>query len=158
MKQEILKWIEEFVEQPNPKLGNWAPCPYARAARINNQIKIIEGTVPSADIDVLLSHEWEHEVYVYWYPTDEYSAELFQSMVKKLNKKLMPRDIVILEDHPKLIEHVNDVCMNFGKAALMIVQKLSSLNDAADKLERQGYYQHWTQEELDEVKTWRYDR
>ncbi len=44
MKEQILKWMQDFVEQPNPKLGNWAPCPYARSARINNQITIQQGT------------------------------------------------------------------------------------------------------------------
>ena len=50
MKQEeivekLTKWMAEFVEVPNSKLGDWAPCPYARQARINNKISIRFSTV-----------------------------------------------------------------------------------------------------------------
>ena len=45
MKKEIIKWMKEFVEVPNVKLGNWAPCPYARKARLDKQIEIVEGEV-----------------------------------------------------------------------------------------------------------------
>ena len=41
LEQELFKWMNDFVEQPNPLLGNWAPCPYARAARINKRIHIM---------------------------------------------------------------------------------------------------------------------
>ena len=46
MQGKIYHLMKDFVEKPNPKLGNWAPCPYARAARINNQIAIQQGTNP----------------------------------------------------------------------------------------------------------------
>ena len=42
LKNKLTEWITSFVEVPNAKLGNFAPCPYARAARVNNQIEIIE--------------------------------------------------------------------------------------------------------------------
>jgi len=157
MKNEIIKWMKEFVEQPNPKLGNWAPCPYARAARINGKIKIIEGDDPFIDLANLHAIEdWTHEVYVFWYPTDTYSPDTFSEMSKQLNKLYMPENIVILEDHPGLVEKVNGVQMNFGKASLLVVQRLDELNAAADKLRSKGYYDHWSQEEIDEVVTWRY--
>jgi hypothetical protein len=156
MKTKILNWLKEFVEQPHPKLGNWAPCPYARAARINNQIEIYQGT--NALIDFESIDLETKEVYVFWYPVEQYTGEQFAEITQTLNETLMPQDIVVLEDHPDLVEHVNGVHMNFGEASLHVIQKLSKLNEAADKLERQGYYKHWTQEELDEVKTWRYDR
>lgn len=156
MINKINDWLKEFVEKPHPKLGNWAPCPYARAARINNQIEIRQGT--NALIDFESINLEEKEVYVFWYPVEQYTGEQFAEITKTLNETLMPQDIVVLEDHPELQEHVNGVHMNFGEASLHVIQNLSKLNEAADKLERQGYYKHWTQEELDEVKTWRYDR
>lgn len=156
MKTKILNWLQEFVEQPHPKLGNWAPCPYARAARINNQIEICQGQNPLIDFETIDLET--KEVYVFWYPIEQYTGEQFAEITRTLNETLMPKDIVVLEDHPELVERVNGVHMNFGEASLHVIQKLSKLNEAADKLERQGYYKHWTQEELDEVKTWRYDR
>ena len=43
--------------------------------------------------------------------------------------------------------------MNFGDASLQIVQRLSELNTASEKLERQGYYDTWPKEEYDAVVT-----
>lgn len=37
---KLTKWMTDFIEVPNPKLGDWAPCPYARQARVNNNISI----------------------------------------------------------------------------------------------------------------------
>jgi hypothetical protein len=30
------------------------------------------------------------------------------------------------------------------------------LNNASDKIREKGYYEHWSQEELDSVVSWRY--
>jgi hypothetical protein len=48
--------------------------------------------------------------------------------------------------------------MNFGHCGLLVIQKLSKLNNAADKLKGQGYYDTWSQQALDEVVTWRYEK
>jgi len=152
MEKQLIEWMKEFVEQPNPKLGNWAPCPYARAARINNQIEIRQGTNPLIDVE---SINWKREVYVFWYPTEQYTGLDFEQIARDLNDAYMPNDIVVLEDHPELVETVNGVHMNFGQSALLIVQRLKELNSAADKLRSKGYYDHWNQSELDQVVTWR---
>jgi len=153
MQEKIIQWMQDFVEKPNPKLGNWAPCPYARAARINNQINIQQGTTPLLDIK---SINWKQEVYVFWYPTAQYTGLEFSQLAKDINEAYMPADIVVLEDHPDLVETVNGVNMNFGESALLIVQRLGSLNAAADKIRDKGYYDHWSKEEIDSVVTWRY--
>ena len=45
--------------------------------------------------------------------------------------------------------------MNFGLCSLVLVQRLSKLNNASKVLKEKGYYDNWTQEDLDEVVTWR---
>ena len=99
MEKQLIEWMKEFVEQPNPKLGNWAPCPYARAARINNQIEIRQGTNPLVDVE---SINWKREVYVFWYPTEQYTGLEFEQIAQDLNDAYMPNDIVVLEDHPQI--------------------------------------------------------
>ena len=42
MKDDIIRWMKEFVEVPHPNFGNFAPCPYAKEARIENKIKFVE--------------------------------------------------------------------------------------------------------------------
>ena len=40
IQDEITTWMTDFVEKPNALLKNWAPCPYARQARIADKIKV----------------------------------------------------------------------------------------------------------------------
>ena len=146
--------MQEFVEQPNAKLGNWAPCPYARKARLDNQIEIVEGENVLVDY---LDCDFDHkEVYVFWYPTEQYSAESLSNMIKHINFDERDHDIVFLEDHPDDDEVINGERMNFGSAILVIVQRLSKLNEASDALAKTDYYKHWSKKNLRDVKDWRY--
>jgi hypothetical protein len=158
IKSQLLEWMRSFVEQPNPALGDWAPCPYARAARLNNQIHIIDSTVTNLPVTTVQSLTLleQYEVVVICFDHTEIAGEDCRALTASLNNQLMKDDFVILEDHPDLVEHVAGVHMNFGHCGLYVVQRLSKLNAAADKLKEKGYYDTWSQSELDEVVTWRY--
>jgi hypothetical protein len=158
VKTQLLEWMTLFVEEPNPNLGNWAPCPYARAARINNKILIIDSaaTALAKTVENNLPMLDSYEVVVICFDHNSISGVECANLTQDLNKDLMKQDVVILEDHPELTEHVNGVKMNFGQCGLYVVQRLSKLNEAAQKLHAGGYYDHWSTSELDEVVTWRY--
>ena len=156
--RNLTKWMTEFIEMPNPKLGDWAPCPYARQARVNNKIGIkftevfdFENAI-SESIE-LLEHK---EVIVICFDHLTIDPISLQEYVKNKNNTLLPSNYVILEDHPDSPEYINDVCMNFGECGLLVIQKLDKLNKASDQLREKGYYNHWTQKDLDEVVTWRH--
>ena len=153
MKQKIIKWMQDFLEVPNPALGGWAPCPYARAARVKNKIKIIHGEPTGSDIvELVETLDWGgNEAYVFWYELDEIDLESFVALNKKLNEDYRDRDIVVLGDHPESDEVINGVRMNFDHASLQIVQRMSELNRASEVLERQGYYDTWPKDAYDEV-------
>jgi len=157
ISQKLLNWLEEFVEHPHPSLGNWPPCPYARQARLSNNILINQGKDPYQDgLELVKNYNWDKEVVVFWYDYTLYPVTKFVADVQKLNKEIMPLNVVALEDHPNAEEYVAGVKMNFGSCALLIVQKLSKLNDAADQLRNKGYYDTWSIESLEEVVSWRY--
>jgi hypothetical protein len=157
IKSALIKWMQDFVEVPNAKLGNWAPCPYARAARINNKIDVCFSSVPNLffTIKEKLPALESMDVVVICFDHEFITPEVLQEWVAETNKYLMPKDFVILEDHPDSPEYVNGVRMNFGSCGLLVLQKLSKLNEAADKLNQQGYYNHWKNDELNSVVTWR---
>lgn len=160
VQEQLLAWLKEFVEQPNPLLGNWAPCPYARQARINNQIKIefVEATDLCRETYDNLHWLDKFDVLVLCFDHAQISATLTQEYVKTMNSELMKENIVILEDHPDAKEYVSGVNMNFGKCGLLVVQKLDKLNTASEQLQSKGYYNHWNQEAVDEVVTWRFNK
>ena len=49
----------------------------------------------------------------------------------------------MLDDHPADQEIVNGVCMNQGRYALALVQRLSELNDKAASIAKNGFYNNW---------------
>lgn len=157
IQEQLLAWMKEFVEQPNPVLGNWAPCPYARQARINNQIKVefIEALGLCKETYDNLHWLDSFDVLILCFDHKKIDPVLTQAYVKILNSSLMKENIVILEDHPAAKEYVNGVKMNFGKCGLLVIQNLDKLNTASEQLKSKGYYDHWSQAELDEVVSWR---
>lgn len=158
VEQLLLDWMRDFVEQPHPLMNDWPVCPYARQARISNNITILPGTDPIADGMGLINHDWNKEVIVFWYNTSAWAGAEFVERVEELNQELLKHDIVALEDHPDVEEVVSGIKMNFGHCALLIVQRNSKLNQAADQLRSKGYYDTWSQEDLDKIVTWRYNK
>jgi hypothetical protein len=158
--KQLNTWLETFVEQPHPALGDWAPCPYARAARLNNQISICFGEVFEFQ-DILresmgtLEHK---EVVVVCFDHHTIDPVSLQEWAAAINRTLLvPAGYVLLEDHPDSPEYVGGVKMNFGRCGLLVIQKLDKLNTAADQLRAKGYYTHWDQNSLDQVVNWRYE-
>ncbi len=162
MNQELIvlqlnEWMMSFVEQPNPALGNWAPCPYARQARVNGLTSIKFSTIPELRDVVKESIETlEHkDVVVICFDHQYIDPVSLQEFVNGMNKMLMPIDYVILEDHPDAPEYINGIKMNFGQCGLLLMQRLSKLNEASEQLKQKGYYDSWSRENLDYVVNWR---
>lgn len=155
IRQELEHWLTNFVEQPNPLLNNWSPCPYARKARLSNKILIVFDT--PLEIHQYTDQLENYEVVVLCFDHIKFSASQIELFTRHVNSILMLHDYVVLEDHPDSEELINGVKMNFGKCGLMILQQLSKLNNAADQLREKGYYTAWLKENLDEVVNWRYD-
>tara|TARA_R110000823_G_scaffold139667_1_gene269667 strand:+ start:54 stop:563 length:510 start_codon:yes stop_codon:yes gene_type:complete len=159
IQEEILTWMKDFVEKPNPLLKNWAPCPYARQARIADKIKIYWSD--QSDIQNVISTSLmqleDNDAVIIAFDHNLIDPRELADKVNDWNKNwLMPLDFVLLEDHPDTIEHVNGVHMNFGKCGLIIVQRLSELNEASEKLKEKGYYDTWSEDDLNFVVNWRY--
>ena len=68
---------------------------------------------------------------------------------------LMPMNLLALEDHPQAEENVNGVIMNNGKYPIVLMQRLSKIQNFSNILKKQGYYDVWSEENLDDVVNWR---
>lgn len=155
IRQKLTSWLVDFVEKPNPLLNNWPPCPYARQARLSDQILIVFDS--PLEISQYTRHLTNYEVVILCFDHKQFSASQVELFAKHVNSILIWKDYVVLEDHPDSKEFVNGVQMNFRECGLMILQRLSKLNTAADQLREKGYYNTWSKENLDEVVNWRYD-
>lgn len=163
IKKDLITWMKEFVEKPNSLLGNWAPCPYARQARLQDKVDITfvepEFLLSRIRLDTTLWKDNEQEAIVYAIDHKKVNARDLAERCNNWNTNLLMKDdFVILEDHPYTVEHVNGVHMNYGKCALVILQKLSKLNEASEKLKDKGYYDTWSDKEKKFVVDWRFNK
>jgi hypothetical protein len=157
IKEQLSEWMVNFIEKPNSLLGNWAPCPYTRQARIANKIEVQFTEVSNMfeTINEQLSKLEHKDVIIICFDHDRISPEFLQEFVVGTNTLLMKNDYVILEDHPNTPEYVNGVKMNFGHCGLLLLQKLSKLTDASNLLKEKGYYDVWSKHNLNDVVNWR---
>jgi hypothetical protein len=155
-KQDVLSWVENFVEKTNPNLNNWSPCPFARRSRLENRLTIVKGSDVFEDVNSLvLSWDDSYDVVVFVYDKTQYTVDEFSSNIEKINKDTLPKDILILEDHPDDPEIVNNVTMNQGQYILVLCQRFSKVNLASAELKEQGYYDLWSKQYYDRVAGWR---
>jgi hypothetical protein len=150
VQQNIEAWIESFVEVPHPALGGWAPCPYARKARLDRDYTIRVGVNPYFDLlNVARDGLNGKSVLILAYDPNEFFYAQFTSDVQAANQEvLVARDLLALEDHPGDPEIVNGVSMNQGTYALALVQNLSDLNQKAHAIARKGFYNTWPEDYL----------
>jgi len=150
VKQDIERWITDFVEVPHPALGGWAPCPYARKARLEQDYDIRLGLAPIHDlVQISKNGLGGNSVVMFAYDPKDTSFKELSYAIDLCNKEfLLPNDLLALEDHPDDPEIVNGVSMNQGTYALALVQSLSDLNAKAKLVARNGFYKEWPEEYL----------
>jgi hypothetical protein len=155
--KQLNEWMVEFLEKPDPLLGNWPPCPYARQARINNKIDIRFSGVDdlTTSINNSLPVLEEKDVVIICFDHNKIEPKELQKFVKEQNETLLPKNYVILEDHPYAVEFVNGLLMNFNYCGLLRIQKAYKIKHASEQLKSKGYYDVWGQQELDDVVNWR---
>jgi hypothetical protein len=150
VQADIESWIQNFVEVPHPALGGWAPCPYARKARLDRDFEVRLGLAPMHDL-IRISKEGlgGKSVVIIVYDPVVHPYKDFSSALNIANKEfLLPNNLLALEDHPEDPEIVNGVAMNHGTYALALVQGLSDLNNKAQLVAKKGFYDTWPEEYL----------
>ena len=159
VQADIESWIVDFVEVPHPSLGGWAPCPYARKARLDRDFDVRLGLAPIHDLVQVGRKGLEGKsVVIFAYDPSEISYTELSYAVDVCNRKfLLPNDLLALEDHPDNPEVVNGVTMNNGTYALALVQSLSDLNQKAKSIAQKGFYDTWPEEYLTAVFQHRQD-
>jgi hypothetical protein len=158
VKQDIESWIENFVEVPHPALGGWAPCPYARKARLDRDFEVRLGRNAFEDLIAISYSTLSKSVVIFVYDPAQYNYETFSRELEYANTNhLVSKNLIALEDHPGDPEIVNGVSMNQGTYALALVQSLSDLNQKAQAMAGRGFYDTWPEEYLQQLFRHRQD-
>lgn len=159
--EDVSEWVLDFVSVYNSELGS-IPCPFAKKAmtdekiywsKVDNEKELVQTSLIA---EAIFELDQEYEVMVIGIDPSAITKEELEECVLKLNQNiLMPKGYIALEDHPDNAEIINEAKMNQGKWSLVFVQPTDKLSRASDMLKRQGYYDNWTQEQIDDVVSWR---
>ena len=157
--QIIKNWIKDFVTKPNPVFGDLPPCPFAQKAIVDGKVEFLE-LDGIGEFGTIYSHIWnfdfdDKDVLVIIAEPDQFTAKETVRIADRLNAYYMPRDVVILEDHPMITERVKRVKLNNGHYTLFLAQRLSKLNRYSKMLEAGPYYRNWSKTYLESVKGFR---
>ena len=157
--ETIKNWISNFVTKPNAVFGDLPPCPFAQKAIVDGKVQFLE-LDGIGEFGTIFTHIWDFDfdkkdVLVIIAEPDQYTARETVDIADKLNQAFMPRDVVILEDHPRIKEKVKKVKLNNGHYTLFLAQRLSKLNKFSKMLEAGPYYNNWSKDYLESVKGFR---
>lgn len=154
----ILKWIQSLTES-RPELLNFPICPYAKQAYISQKYQIRKTDFNSIEQHIEESDLTKHQVVIlYLEEYQEFTTQELSEKTATLNAKYNQKDIVILDNEPRREFRLNGVLTPFQGCYLWVLQQLSDLNEKSKQLAKTDYYKNWTQEQLDEVVTWRFNR
>jgi hypothetical protein len=155
---DIERWMANFVEVPHPALGGWAPCPYARKARLDRDFEVRLGRNPFEDLIAVSYGTLSKSVTIFVYDATLHTYDQFHQGIEYANTNyLVPKDMIALEDHPADAEIVNGVGMNQGTYALALVQNLTDLNQKAQQMAQKGFYATWPEDYLQTLFAHRQD-
>ncbi|PSB13126.1 hypothetical protein C7B76_20915 [filamentous cyanobacterium CCP2] len=160
VQQHLDRWVKDFLSVPQSEFSNLPPCPYCRQAWLERRVMIhvCQTFLETCQTLLAMSQNWnEHwEVAILaTHPTLVDGHELV-AQVQKLNPVLSKHDLIALVDHPgnpeTTLSHINT---SNGEYLLVLVQRLRSLQTASAHLQKMGYYQHWSAQDLDNIVHWR---
>ena len=155
MLEQLQEWME-YIQQPG-KLGNNPICPFAAKAVKQKRVDVIALT-DFKDLEMLIDEVdvTKFDVSIFYFEQYlDYSIEELENKVKYLNSIFKAQDKVVLDNDPRNPFVINGHQTTFNGCYLYVVQSLSDLTQASNRLKMGDYYSYWTQAQYDEVVGWR---
>lgn len=155
---EIRAWSAHALELPNAFFGGLPPCPYARKAWADDRVLIIFKHEPSYQslYRVISTFEDRYDLVILVETRYDPDPDRFHDYLDELNKAIsdgffIDRDIWLMGFHPEdePNEFIDDGTFNpeIGTPyAMTFVQRLSKVQESADKLSEKGYYEAYLAE------------
>ena len=150
--QEIVQWSTEALEKPSPFFNNLPPCPYARNALLNNKVAIIFKREDSYQTlySCVSQFDDSFELAIIVDLCNEKTPNQFHEYLDDMNEAIskgmfIDQDIWLMGFHPddEPSDFVADIDFDYEddtEYCMIFVQRLSKLQQAADKLDKKGYY------------------
>ena len=151
---EIKAWSKYALETPNENYNNLPSCPYAKAAWKNNKVGFALKTTKNYDLVYTLINKFhDSKELVIVIDLCYEDNQIFHNNLTNLNElihqnKFNQRDIWLMGFHPD--DDVNELIDDGSfdevvseEYSLIFVQRLSKLQESANKLKKLGYYDNY---------------
>ena len=155
---EIRAWSAEVVEKPNPFFNNMPSCPFARKSWQDGKISILfkkDGGFQDLYTAISCFND-ELDIVILVDLHFQESADLFHEYLEDLNTQIsagmfIDQDIWLMGFHPdddenEFIDDSTFLNVIEKEYAIIFVQRLSKLQEAADKIAKKGYYDKYFRE------------
>jgi hypothetical protein len=156
--EEIMQWSETALEKPSPQFNNLPPCPYARKALMDEKVAILFKYDDSYQVlySCVSQFDDNFDLAIIVDVHNDKSAYDFHEYLESLNEAIsngmfIDKDIWVMGFHPDddvsetaqetAIEAITDT-----EYSMIFVQRLTVLQEAADKLDKKGYYDSYDSE------------
>ena len=157
IEDEIRKWSHEFLEVPCDKLNGLPPCPYAKKAWLENKVKFSVNTGLDGLIQQIKEYDTHDFDIVIWADEEYPEMGYLDGFCDGINEALSVAgiDLHLMLFHPDYspseaglhfleeVECLEDSELDY---AMVFVQRLSILDDAALSLEKSGYYTNFPED------------
>lgn len=163
VKQKMLSYIQNVLESSHPAFSGLPPCPFARKARLQNQIDVWvyafdvsawqSSSEVHARIESFLSHS-TYEVLLVVHPHVQALGFVeLQSLICLLNEQLSSLGLVVFGGHPEDAFEVNGIRTRQDPFINFTVQRLDKLLAARQMLKGTRYYDAWDDKALQSIGT-----
>ena len=156
--ESTLRWMTEFVELPHPIFSDLPICPFAKKARLANQILFkIERFSALTEFDGDSSIiKWIHEFYnsdfeimvVINPEKTAITAPQTKELIAQLNNHISELGLLAFHLHPEEDFNIDGLHTRRMPYPGFTIQLNSKLKPASDSLEKTEYYKNWTAEQL----------
>ena len=148
--EDILSWAIEHIE---PKRGKFPICPYAKQARLNNEIKIVEVEKAENFLQEVITeagglHENRLKLIILACSDMQITPDTLNDYTHALNHVYVPLNTYLMASYPEdeQEEFMEGEWEPDNEFFMVLIQPFKELEDASAHLEKIGYYNNWSQE------------
>jgi len=153
--RELTQYIVDFVEQPHPKLGNLPVCPFARTARLEGRIQFEVRMLTRQgvlDLVPLFGSKPELHMVICIHPEKAgLSSDEVRRLVSELNQTLPAMNLMALGAHPEDPFNIDGLYTRREPYPNIQMLRLDVGEEAYRRLKNTGYYDRWTESNLQDV-------
>ena len=140
IEDKIKDWAFGQLSRVSEQFSNLSPCPYAKAAFVNEKVSFVEADYRDF-LDVVtketLNFTGEKDVIIVYSKHNPFGLDYLEGSVEAMNFALnhMKKDIWLLGFH--------------NEWTMVFIQKITKLDDASIDLEKKGYYNNYNKDQFE---------